>query len=276
MAAPLPDVLALLAVREAEARALPGPRARGLPGLLRLQQEGRVTALHPSDWDPRKDGDPVRALAEITAALSLGRPALEARIGQLGGGYTSAGGGGGSGELTPTEAGAESAMSGAPDTAKRELDDWKRAIGRSLDEACRALEQYRRLVQPRDGIEKMADPGCELCAKVPAHWCPIYGARIIMTEPTSKKGRPTYHTLLLCQWCFQFTWPSRAGRLPEHDEVIAHAEGRRVGWHGGAAPRLIEVACPDCGDRSRAERRECKTCGHAGKVLKQVPAMASK
>lgn len=235
--------------------------------LLPVQRSG-VTI----DWDPRTEDDQLAALAEVAAALHHGRSALDARIGQLGGGYTSASGGGGSGELV----GAESALADGTDVAKQELDRWKRAIKRSLDEACRALDQYRRLVQPREGIEKLADPGCELCAKVPAHWCPVYGSRIIMTEPTAKRGRPTYRTLLLCQWCFQFTWPSRAGRLPEHDEVAAHAEGRRVRWHGGSAPKLVEVSCPDCHDESREARRLCTTCGHAGKVLKQAAAVGPK
>lgn len=220
-------------------------------------------------WDPRAEEDKLEALAKVTAAMHHGRPAFDRRVSELSGGFSSRGEGGGSGDgLTQAEAGAESALAGQSDTGMAELEAWERDIARSLDIACRAWERYTRLVQPRDGVEKLADPGCELCALVPAHWCPVYGTRVIMTEPKSKRARPQLRTLMLCQWCFTFTWPSRAGRLPEPEEVEAHAEGRRVNWRGGAQPRLIEVPCPECHDENREARRSCSTCGHAGKVLK--------
>lgn len=229
-----------------------------------------MTTTNPIDWDPRTEGDKLRTLAELSAAMHHGRDAFSQRVSEMGGYYPSKGEGAGTSHLTQPEAATEALRAGQRDVATIEMDDWERELQRAVDAACRAWDRYRRVVQPKGGVEKLAEPGCELCAKVPAHWRPVFGSLVIMTEPTSKKGRPTYRTLLLCQWCFQFTWPSRAGRLPVHDEVVAHAEGRRVRWHGGVEPRLVEVACPDCGDRSRAERRACSTCGHAGKVLKTM------
>lgn len=236
-----------------------------------------------AEWDPRAEEDKLGTLAELMAAMHHGRPALERRLAELAGGYSTAGGSG-SGEpkqenaeeagvkLTRTEAGAQSAMEGQQDTAKREREAWERELDRTLREAARVWERYRRLVQPRDGVEKLADPGCELCAKVEGHWCPVYGAKAILIEPVSKKGRAKVRVVTLCQWCLQFTWPSRAGRLPQHEEVVAHAEGRKVRWRGGTEPQLVEVACPECKDENRQARRACSMCGHSGKVLKSVPA----
>lgn len=227
-----------------------------------------MTSTQPVAWDPRAEDDKLAALADIVTAMHHGRPALDHRLDELAGGYSSKGTGAGTGELTSAEAGAESAIEGQQDTAKREREAYLRDIAASLDKAARAWERYTRLVQPRDGVEKESDPGCDLCAEVEGHWCAVYGARVILTEPKSKKGRPQVRVLRLCQWCFQFTWPSRAGRLPEHEEVIAHSEQRRVNWKGGAGPKLAEVACPECRDENRSARRACGTCGHSGKVLK--------
>lgn len=217
-------------------------------------------------WDPRAEDDKLAALADIVTAMHHGRPALEHRLNELAPGYPGKGDGGGSN--APEDDDEPKPVFDDPATKERKA--YLRDLERSLDHAARAWERYTRLVQPRDGIEKQADPGCDLCAEVEGHWCAVYGARVIMTEPRSKKGRPQIRVLRLCQWCFQFTWPSRAGRLPEHEEVVAHSEQRRVNWKGGVGPKLVEVACPECRDKDRAARRACSTCGHSGKVLKEA------
>lgn len=230
-----------------------------------------TTSAKPVDWDPRKEADKLAALAQLTTALHHGRPAFERRLGELKAGYRSRGeGGGGAGgsELTPAEAGAESRMEGQTDTAEQVEAEYLRELTSSFDAACRAYERWKRVVQPREGVAKLTEPGCELCAQVPDHWCPVFGFRVVMSEPETRRDRSTFRTLWLCEWCFTRTWPSRMGRLPTHDEVVAHAEGRRVFWHGGTEPRLVEITCPECGDESRAARRACTTCGHVGKVMK--------
>lgn len=223
------------------------------------------------EWDPRAEPDQLAALARVAADMHHGRSAFEARVSELGGGFPGRGGGGrGGGELTPTEAGAEASLSGQADTAAAERKAWERELSRSLEHAYAAWARYRRVVEPATGVAKLADPGCELCAPVPDHWCPVYGVRVVLIESKNRKAKPEIRTYRLCEWCFTRTWESRMGRLPTFDEVTAHAEGRRVNWHGGTEPKLVEVSCPDCGDENRAARRKCTTCGHAGRVLKQV------
>jgi hypothetical protein len=82
----------------------------------------------------------------------------------------------------------------------------------------------------------MTDVGCELCARVPEHRCPVYGVVEVVTESKAKRTEPQRHTLRLCEWCYTFNWPSRAGRLPVHEEVVAHSEGRKVRWTAAPPP----------------------------------------
>lgn len=227
----------------------------------------------PVDWDPRKEPDKLAALAQVTTAMLHGRPALDHRLDELGAGCRGRSEGvRGEAELTQAEAAAERVLAGESqeDVAERERREFERELTSSLDAACRAWERYKRVVEPRDGVAKLAEPGCELCAKVPNHWCPVYGFKVVMTEPVTKRDRPKFHTLWLCEWCLTRTWPSRMGRLPTNDEVTAHAEGRRVNWRGGNEPRMVEVPCPECRDENRKARRACLTCSHVGKVLKTV------
>lgn len=247
-----------------------------------------------ADWDPRKEPDKLEALAAVATALHDGRHAFEERLNELGGGYPGGGSRGGdespaddhepvaapSGlmrckvdrEEWPCTAARLSKMAEArrqqEDVAARERREFERELEASLGAAARAWARYKRVVEPRAGVVKLTDPGCDLCTKVPGHWCPVYGVRVILTEPKSRGAKAKTEAVRLCDWCFRCTWESRMGRLPTTDEVVAHSEGRRVNWRGGVEPRLVEVPCPECKDESRAARRACTTCGHTGKVLK--------
>ncbi len=212
------------------------------------------------EWDPRKEGDPLAALVQVSAAMLHGRPALERRLGDFAGGYPS-------GRRSVSAGSSDDSRSAPEDAAERERRKWLREVSSSLDAACRAWDTYVRLCEPKAGVVKLTDPGCDLCAPVPGHWCPAYGTRVVVSGPSTKR-KPEVRTLRLCEWCYQFTWPSRAGRLPTLEEVTAHAAGRRVRWHGGVDPKLVEVDCPECHDASREARKACRTCGHAGKVLR--------
>ena len=101
---------------------------------------------------------------------------------------------------------------------------------RRVEEAHRAIEKlydaYTEIAQPKRGIERLSDPGCEWCAAaakakgspVPDHWSPVYG---YVQFPGSKRR------WRVCTWCYRFA-VSRVGRRPEVEELWAHAEGRRV------------------------------------------------
>lgn len=211
-----------------------------------------------ADWDPRKTDDPVKTLAELATAMYHGRAAFEQRSGELAAGYP--GGRGGNGD------------SDGPDRwlqPNQVAERWERHMRQALEDAYRAWKVYEQVSTPRVGATKLADPGCDLCAQVEGHFCEVFGVRVIMTEPKTKRARPEIRILRLCEWCFTRVYPSRMGRLPRPDEVAAHARGLKVRWHGGVEPQLVEVICPDCGDESRTARRACTTCLHSGKVLKQ-------
>lgn len=103
-------------------------------------------------------------------------------------------------------------------------------IDRRVDDAHRAIEKlyaaYAEIAQPKRGIDRLSDPGCEWCAAaakakdspVPDHWAPVYG---FVTFPGSKRK------WRVCTWCYRFA-VSRVGRRPEVEELWAHAEGKRV------------------------------------------------
>lgn len=114
---------------------------------------------------------------------------------------------------------------------------WQGDFDKRLEKAWRAAEElwqeYKRVGHPKRGAGPMKDPGCELCAKVPEHWCPTYATTEVVT--VGKKGAPdNVRRVPLCVWCYEFQRPDRAGRLPAEVEVVAHSEGRRVRWKVGA------------------------------------------
>lgn len=194
-------------------------------------------------FDPRTVADPERALAEIATALHLGSGAFHARLDELGAGYPSAGGGG-----TGNAAGGGPTLAAViarlderrPDVAAQERAAWERDLHKALEHAGALWARYQRITHTRLGVEKLTDPGCELCAKIPCgcdrcsalsapHWC---AARYTVDhEEPAKPGRkgqaPTKRKLALCSSCYAFQRPDRFGRLPDHGEVLDHAEGRR-------------------------------------------------
>lgn len=203
------------------------------------------------------DADPLRSLAEMSAAMHHGRDAFDQRLDELGGGYPSAGGSGAT--RTASEGGptAAQAMTHIPggvldkqgrpvpvrsDVAELERKAWERELHKALEHASAMWARYQRIVNVRLGVEKLTDPGCELCAQVTEghcdrcnaltapHWC---AARYTIdhTEPAKRKGQtPTTRKLALCSSCYSFQRPDQAGRLPDHGDVLDHAEGRRRRW----------------------------------------------
>lgn len=88
---------------------------------------------------------------------------------------------------------------------------------------------YAEIAQPKHGLEKLTDPGCEWCTQAandpkspkPDHRCEVYGH--ITIEVAGKKTR-----VRVCEWCYRFWLPSRADRKPTMPELWAHALGQRV------------------------------------------------
>lgn len=199
--------------------------------------------------DPRID--PLRSLAELTSAMFHGRDGFEHRLGEMGGGYPSSGGGG-NGSASgggPTLAAVIAAVDERrDDVARAEWSAWERDLRKALEHAGAMWARYQRIVNVRMGVEKLKDPGCELCAKVPcggtmcsrkgdgpyrcetidAHWCPVYASVEIVED--GPRGTTIARKVALCSSCYEFQRPDRAGRLPDHGEVLDHAEGRRRRW----------------------------------------------
>jgi hypothetical protein len=201
--------------------------------------------VKPENWDPRTEHDKLAALAQIAAAMHHGRPAFEQRLDEMAGGYPSKGdGGSGSSEDGgPVVAAVIAAVDDhRVDVAQLEQAEWERALRRALDAAAVVWEMYKRVAHPRPGVPRMTDPGCELCAKVPddcerctksgvnQHWCPTYCTVEIPIPPKRKGAEPLVRRVRVCISCYKFQRPEHeggAGRLPDHSEVIDHAEGRR-------------------------------------------------
>ncbi len=208
--------------------------------------------------DPRTTPDPLRALAELSAAMHHGRDAFEQRLDELAGGYPTASEGV-SGEYQGRGGGPTlAAIVGALDDKRSDVGDlerkaWERDLHKALENAGAMWARYQRIVNVRLGVEKVKDPGCDLCARVPcggtmcprhkgsgpyrcetidAHWCPVY-ASIEVTED-GPRGTSITRKVALCSSCYEFQRADRAGRLPSHDEVLDHAEGRRRRWRAGA------------------------------------------
>lgn len=192
--------------------------------------------------DPR--ADPLRSLAELTSAMLHGREGFEHRLGEMGGGYPS-NGGGGNGSASgggPTLAAVIATVDERrDDVARAEWSAWERDLRKALEYAGAMWARYQRIVNVRMGVERLTDPGCEPCSQIPCgcdrcsalnapHWCPTRYS-VDVTEPSKRKGgAPTKRTVRLCSACYEFQRPDRAGRLPEHSDVLDHAENRRRRW----------------------------------------------
>lgn len=164
-------------------------------------------------------------LEELALGIHFGRRAWEDRLRDYSAGVPSRGEGGrGGAELTPTEAGAASSMGGQADPAAELRADFERHVHRALAEVRAAFRTYLQ-AQPRPGLLKLADPGCELCAQIPGHWCATYATIEEVEPPKTRHGRPTVRRIRLCSWCHQFRRPDRADRLPTLAEVELHSRG---------------------------------------------------
>jgi len=175
-------------------------------------------------------------MAEQAAGVAFGLAAFEARLEELAGGIPSRGGGGGKGTgASPIEALVISRSEGrSHDPAPHLAAEFSRRLLKASDAVRDLFESYAAVAGPRRGVEKMTNPGCELCARVEGHWCPVYGVVEVHEQPARKGGKPRTRVVKLCEWCYRFQWPSRVGRLPLYDEVLAHSEGRPVRATKGA------------------------------------------
>lgn len=195
--------------------------------------------------DPRNVSDPLKLLAEIASAMHHGRAAWDQRIDELGGGYPSQGEGSpGNASLGGPTAAAVIAIvdDKRTDVADIERKAWERDLRKALEHAGAMWARYQRIVTPRMGVDMAKDPGCDLCSQITeghcdrctaygkAHWC---AARytVEVPEPAKRKGQPdTVRKVRLCSSCYSFQRPDQAGRLPDHGDVLDHAEGRRRRW----------------------------------------------
>lgn len=198
-------------------------------------------------------------LATGAAALLDGNPAWVQRLGELRGGFPNHGDGGhgGTGDGPTLAAVIASVDEHRTDVADTLRTEFERHIALAAAEVEAALRVYDRVVQRRLGVAKIEDPGCELCAKVPCggtmckpvkggitrceaidarHFCAKFASVPVITP--GRKGKPdTVTRVTLCSSCYDFQRPDAAGRLPTHDEVLDHVEGRRRRWKPEPARR---------------------------------------
>lgn len=166
----------------------------------------------------------------LASAVWWGMPGWRARVQEMSDGGLPSGGDGSMGA-----SGADPVSSQLDERGRRRMDPAERER-RDLERAAEACQRamsvlwntYARTASTRVPPARMEDPGCEMCAMVPDHWCPTY---VTIETPVNRKGRPLTKKMRLCFWCYRRQRPSEQGgwgRLPSHDEVQAHAEGRRV------------------------------------------------
>ena len=192
----------------------------------------------------RSRDERLRDILSTAAGICYGMGGYDARLVEFGSGFPAGSGGGGSkGTVSrPVERMAlESWEESLKPKTERKEDPVHKAqaeFNKRLEAAHRAMEalwdSYAEVATPRAGVSKVTDPGCELCAQVPDHWCPTF-ATVKRTNPPKRKGQePVVVKLRLCDWCHQFARPDRADRLPEHDDLVKHSRGQRVRWKVGA------------------------------------------
>ena len=190
----------------------------------------------------------LRDILATTVGICYGMGGYDERLVSFGSGFPGGSGGGGSkGTVSrPVEAQVIATVD------EHRADPAKEAqaeFDKRLEAAQRALnalwESYAKVATPRLGSSKIVDPGCELCAVVPCgcdrcsaqdhrHYCDV--AYTVEHEiPAKRKGQPpSVRKYRLCSNCYEFQRSDRAGRLPSHDEVLDHVEGRRRRWKVGA------------------------------------------
>jgi hypothetical protein len=166
----------------------------------------------------------LKQLAATAAGVCFGMAAFDDRLKEMAAGI-------------PARAQGPGPKGDHSDPTWRAFDKPGQAAGSNLnakvDAAYAAIEDlyaaYAALAQPKRGIEKLTDPGCEWCTQAaadpkspkPDHRCEVYGH--ITIEVAGKKTR-----VRVCEWCYRFWLPSRADRPPTTAELWAHALGQRV------------------------------------------------
>lgn len=178
-------------------------------------------------------------LVSIVNGIKWGMPGYDERLAQMTAGFPAMSGGGGSKGTVSRPVEARLGLTndgptwGLDDPAATWTADFEKRLERTLREAEKLWDEYKRVAHPKRGAGPTKDPGCELCAKVPEHWCPTYST-IEITVVGRKGAKPTVRRMPLCLWCYEFQRSDRAGRMPTDQEVQAHSEGRRVRWKVGA------------------------------------------
>ena len=197
----------------------------------------------------RSRDERLNELVSIVNGIRWGMPGYDARLVELSAGFPGGSGGGGSKgwHKSTVENQVEAILDkGRKDPAEEAQREFERHLEQTLERAEKLWDTYKRIALARKGVEKVADPGCELCAQVPDncercvrsdiadHWCPTY-ATVERTIVSKRKGQPdTVVRIRVCSNCYEFARPDRADRLPTHDEVLDHVEGRRRRWKVGA------------------------------------------
>lgn len=182
-------------------------------------------------------------LKELSAMMCDGHQAFADRVDELGGGFPARGGhgGGGSGKGTaskPTERAVvgtgepeseRQAIAVATDVAEAILVDYDRSLVRAERQARQLWELHARHSSPQLGVERMSNPGCWSCARIPGAWRQTYATvEVEITEAKAKRKVTTKRKVGLCQWCYHFWCPSGQDRMPTYLEVEAHLGGKRV------------------------------------------------
>ena len=174
---------------------------------------------------PRSRDERLNELVSIVNGIRWGMPGYDARLVEMSAGFPGGSGGGGAtkgSHSDPVERQVEAILDDKrTDPAAKAQKDFERHLAQTLRAAEELWAVYKRVNAPQMGIGRMKDPGCELCAKVADHWCATFSTLEVGTKPNQRKAK-------LCAWCYRFAVPSGQGRLPNEDEVLAHAQGRRV------------------------------------------------
>lgn len=192
----------------------------------------------------------LKELVSIVNGVYFGMPGYDQRLSEMCSGFSSRGDGGGAkGNVSrPVEQQVIANMDEhRRDPAAEAQTDFDRRLSGALREAEALWEEYKRVAQPKLGVSKVTDPGCDLCSAIPCgcerckaldspHWCATRYTveRKEEPKPNRRGQQPKVHRFKLCSSCYEFQRDDRAGRLPTHDEVLDHAEGRRRRWKVGA------------------------------------------